>query len=122
MPEPAGYLGGALATVTLFQELAASAGMSPPVSDPTAFGGAGSVLAAFSSVLGTDIYAVIAVVAAFPIRYFIDVTAVAGTTGTYSLQLTTSAVPIPPAAILFLSALAGLAGFSRIRRRKAVAT
>lgn len=33
-----------------------------------------------------------------------------------------TAVPLPPAAILFLSALAGLAGFSRIRRRKAVAT
>ncbi len=33
----------------------------------------------------------------------------------------TITVPIPPAAVLFLSALAGLAGFSRIRRRKAVA-
>ena len=28
------------------------------------------------------------------------------------------AIPIPPAAVLFLSALAGLAGFSRIRRRR----
>ena len=31
-------------------------------------------------------------------------------------------IPLPPAAILFLSALAGLAGFSRIRRRRKVAT
>lgn len=42
-----------------------------------------------------------------------------GTFGTYSGEI---AVPLPPAAILFLSALAGLAGFSRIRRRKAVTT
>ena len=40
----------------------------------------------------------------------------------YSVQLTVTAIPIPPAAVLFLSALAGLAGFSRIRRRKVVTT
>ena len=34
----------------------------------------------------------------------------------------TITVPLPPAVVLFLSALAGLVGFSRIRRRKAVTT
>ena len=40
----------------------------------------------------------------------------------YQGNISISAVPLPPAAVLFLSALAGLAGFSRIRRRKAETT
>ena len=42
--------------------------------------------------------------------------------GSTSYNGSIAVIPLPPAAVLFLSALAGLAGFSRIRRRKAVTT
>lgn len=42
--------------------------------------------------------------------------------GSTSYNGSIQVIPLPPAAVLFLSALAGLAGFSRIRRRKAQTT
>ncbi len=51
-------------------------------------------------------------------QHFVRATGTQSGTGNYSVQLTVSQIPLPPAAILFLSALAGLVGFSRIRRRK----
>ena len=56
-----------------------------------------------------------------PPRYYVtlDGTFAANITGNYSVQLNTLPIPLPPAVVLFLSALAGLAGISRIRRRKA---
>ncbi len=118
---PTGFL--TAVTVTLHQETAAStlAMTDPPVSDGGAFT---PVVAGFSTDGLVDTYSLTALLSlALPVRYFIDVTATAGSGGNYQVSLTTVLpVPIPPAAVLFLSALAGLAGFSRIRRRKAVAT
>ena len=104
------------AVVTLFQEKTAMAGMDPPVSEP-AFT---PVVATFSTDGVNDVYSISTTLTmAVPTRFFIDVDADTGPGGIYSLQLTTLLpIPLPPAAVLFLSALAGLAGFSRIRRRK----
>ncbi len=119
LASPAGFLGGAAATVTLFQE---DTPFGPPLTTVAgAFGGAGSVVASFATVLGNDVYSLTAQLAGIPARYFIRVAGTTSGTGTYSVQLTTTTVPLPPAVVLFLSALAGLAGFSRIRRRKVAA-
>ena len=116
------FVAGAPGGVRLFEQVGG-------VADLTAGEGGDDILLATAvPVIGpiNDNYSFTASLASILPTFYVSVKgafAAPPPTGSYSVQLNLLLpVPIPPAAILFLSALAGLAGFSRIRRRREVAT